>query len=224
MSCVQTMDKKRIFKILSYITMSDGGIYKPHVKNKNKNSKSNYMFIMNMRSVNLDFITWIKTVIDNITGSRLSPCKDYNTDGCIREPQHRLESKRHPIFTKIHDRIYTGKYKGVSSHYLKLLDAEALAILFMCDGSSVLKPYLDITLNLKRLSEGDILLVKHYLKKNLDLEWNINKQNSYRYLRLRSKDYKKFYDLIEPYVFDSFKYKIIRTVSSLKKDDDIVVS
>lgn len=229
MSCVQTMNKKEIFKIISFLVMSNGGVYKPYSKSKSK-SKVNCQFIMNMKSENLDFLKWVKEVIENITSVRLTPRKDYNTDGCNRKPQHRLESNRHPIFTKIQKRIYTFKYKGVSEHYLKLLDAQALAILFMCDGSGCLKgkhKYLNITLNLKRLSEGDILLVKKYLKKNLDLDWTMQRQNQYRYLRLRTKDHKKFYDLIEPYVFDSFKYKIIRTVNPTKNKkvgDDIVGS
>lgn len=226
MRCVQTMNKKEIFKIISFLVMSDGGVYKPW--SPVPNSKANCMFVMNMKSEHIDFLNWVKEVLENITGVKLVPRKDYNTDGFKRKPQHRLESNRHPIFTKIQERLYTFKYKGVSEHYLKLLDAQALAILFMCDGSACLKgkyKSLSVTLNLKRLSEGDILLVKKYLKKNLNLEWNIHKQNQYRYLSLRTKDHEKFYDIIEPFMFDSFKYKIIRTVNPIKKvGDDIVGS
>lgn len=196
-------DKKELMKLCSFIIMGDGGVY------KRKDSK-NYQFIMNMIKDNEDYINYCKDILENITSCRLVERKDYNTDNSTRKPQLRLESRIHPFFTTLHDRIYTEKYKGLDPHAFKLFDWECLAILFMCDGCGCYKnKYKDYSLNLKRLSYGDQLFLKKQLKDKLDLEWNINKNGKFYYLRLRSCDYEKFENNISQYILPSFKYKIL---------------
>lgn len=203
--------------------MGDGGLYFPTARTE----KTNASFIMNMKAENEDYILFCKSVLEQVTGCRLAERKDYNIDGCSRKPQLRLESNRHPLLTKLHERIYTGKYKGIDPHALKMLDPEALAILYMCDGSFVTdKPNskkglvnesYNVTLNMKRLSYGDLFILKKALKEKLDLEFNINRQNQYYYLRLRMKDFYKFMEMVSPHVLPSFQYKIhesFRTVNS----------
>lgn len=216
-------DKKQLIKLLSYMVMGDGGLY---ITKTSKNAK----FIMNMVSENEDYIDFCKGVIENITNCSKYVRKDYNTDGCNRKPQIRLESSSHPELTKIKDRIYTDKYKGIDPHALKLLDWQALSILYMCDGSYVftskdspnslrrgsISDEETVTLNLKRLCYGDLFILKKSLKEVLDLEWNINRQNQYYYLRLRSKDVDKFMEGVSQYVLPSFQRKIktnFRTVN-----------
>lgn len=203
-------DKKELVKLISYISMADGGLYITH---NCKNAK----FIMNMVQENSDYITLCKKVIENVTGCREYKRKDYNTDGCNRKPQIRLESKTHPQLTKIRDRIYTDKYKGIDPHALKMLDWEAMAILYMSDGSLVVSdttykggvnPEYKVTLNMKRLSYGDQLLLKKAIKEKLGVEFNINRQNKYYYLALRAKDVDMFMKKISRWVLPSFQYKI----------------
>lgn len=213
MRCVTIMDKKQLYKLIAYFVMGDGGVY---YKDK---SSENCMFIMNMRKINFDYVEWVGSVLKNVTSVTIREVKNYNTDGYNRQPLLRIESKAHPIFTKMRERIYTDKYKGIDPHYLKLLDWEALAILYMSDGSfSIEKPNpkkglihnsYGVNLNMKRLSYGDQFLLKTALKKNLDLEWNINKHNQYYYLRMRNKDINKFMNGIRKYMLPSFEYKIL---------------
>lgn len=214
---VTTVNKKEIYKVISYIVMSDGGLYYA------KGAKYP-MFIMNMTSEHLDFIEYVKSYIDKITSSILEDRKDYNVDGCDRKLQKRLYSRQHPFFKKLHDQIYVDEYKSLSNHYLKMMDAEALAILYMCDGSLSKKStgYTTITLNLKRLSYGDQELLRKRIKKTFDIEFNIHKNNKYYYLSLRTKDHEKFLTLVKPYILESFKYKI-RTIDSGKNPDDDTV-
>lgn len=208
---MEIKDKKRLTKLISYMAMGDGGFY---VAKNCKNAK----FIMNMITENEDYIDYVKWVLEHVAGCVKYIRKDYNTDGSNRKPQIRLESKTHPAFTTIRDRIYVGKYKGLDPHTLKLLDFEALSILYMCDGSLVkdfrpeigmINPSYRVTLNLKRLSYGDQLLLKRSLKEKLDLEFNINRQNSYYYLVLRTKDVNKFMEGVSPYILPSFSHKIV---------------
>lgn len=215
MRCVTTMkitDKKELMKLVSFISMCDGGLY------INGNSKNgNAMFIMNMLKEHIDYVEWCKSILENITS-----CKIYDN-----QEQVRLESNKHPFFTRIHDRIYVGKYKSLDPHAFKLFDAQCLAIMFMADGCATYKKdYLDISLNLKRLSYGDQLFLKKVIKDKFNLEFNIQRQNQYYYLRLLTKHINAFMDIIKPFVFDSFMYKIkydLRTINSIgNMDDDIV--
>lgn len=211
MGSVTTMDKKQIYKILNYAAMGDGGVY--------ADDNGNYRFVMNMLEEHKDYVDWIHSAISELTTASIKKRNLDNTDGFNRKPQLRLESKSHPYFAKVRNHIYVGKYKGLSSHYLKMLDAEALAILYMCDGClHIEKPTptrrlinnsYNVTLNLKRLSEGDTLMLKKALKTKLGLEFNIGRQNQYYYLRLRTKDVQKFMSLIAPFMKPSFNYKMI---------------
>jgi hypothetical protein len=209
-------DKKELMKLCSFIIMGDGGVYK-YTGNKN------YCFIMNMKEGNRDYVEYCKDILENITNCKITERPDYNKDGYIRQPQLRLTSSNHPFFTNLHDRIYTDKYKGLDPHAFKLFDWECLAILFMSDGCSCYKNgYIDISLNMKRLSYGDQLYLKKELKDKFDLEWNINRQNQFYYLRLRTKDVSKFYDGIRPYILPSFQYKILNVEPSINRGDEIV--
>ena len=228
-------DKKQLTKLISFFTMGDGGVYyNGKLSKKTKEPVGNCCFIMNMKSEHEDYIEHVCNTIKSITSCTISPRKLQN-DGYNRKPQSTVRSSRHPYFTKLRERIYTGNYKGLDSHYLKLLDGEALAILYMCDGSLFIEkpgrvPRLknnsyNVTLNLKRLSEGDLLMLKKLLKDKLDLEFNLQRQYKYRFLRLRCKDVEKFMKIINPYIFPSFRYKMIpsyRTISPEISGDDIV--
>lgn len=199
-------DKKELMKLCSFIIMGDGGVYK-YTGNKN------YCFIMNMIEDNKDYVEYCRDILNNITNCKISDRKDYNTDNCNRRPQLRVTTSSHPFFTTLHDRIYTDKYKGLDPHAFKLFDWECLSILFMSDGSSCYKNgYREVTLNMKRLSYGDQDFLRKQIKDKMGLEWNINKQNKYYYLRLRSKDIDKFYEGIKPFILPSFRYKILDAV------------
>lgn len=220
---IRVDDPKELMKLVSFMVMGDGGVYK---------GKLNYKFIMNMRSKNFDYINKCSDILQNITSTNMfkRPMPLVHKDGSHRQPQTRLESGCHPYFTAIRDRIYTGKYKGIDPHALKLLDYEALSFLYMSDGCYYRRPAENIprgkqdehkvTLNCKRLCYGDQLLLKKALKDKLDLEWNINRNQGYYYLKLRAKDVDKFMENIAKYITPSFQYKLkeqYRTVSSENK-------
>lgn len=213
MGSVETMkalNKKELVKALSYIVMGDGGLY---IVGRCTNAS----FAMNMKKEHMDFIAWCQWVVEHVTSCSITDRK-LSEDSWNRQPQVRLQSRNHPQLTTMRDRIYTDGYKGIDPHALKLLDAQALAILYMCDGSLVVTPpnakrgsvsnEYSVTLNMKRLSYGDQFILKKALKEQLDLEWNINRQGKYYYLRLRAKEVDKFMEMMAPHVFPSFQYKI----------------
>ncbi len=199
-------DKKQLIKLVSFMIMGDGGVY-------NYTKAGNARFIMNMVRANEDYVLYCKDILENITSCKLTEVQKEGN----RQQQLRLETKAHPLFSKLRDRIYVMNYKSIDNHSLKLLDYEALAFLYMSDGClykdfrpniGMVTPSYNITLNLKRLSYGDQLILKKALKDKLDLEFNINRQNNYYYLRLRTKDIPKFIEGITPYILPSFLYKV----------------
>lgn len=222
MGSVTTMDKKQLTKLMSFFIMGDGGVYI---------TKLNAKFVMNMKEENKDYIDWVDQTLQEFTGTKQYVRKDYNTDGCTRKPQIRLESQCHPFLTTLQERIYTDSYKGVDPHALKLLDWEAAAILFMSDGclhedkpnplKGLKNSSWNLTLNMKRLSYGDQLLLKHAFRDILGVEFNINRQGKYYYMRLRSKDVVKFCEGVKPFMKESFMYKV-RMINPTNVGGDIV--
>src|SRR5574343_1034103 len=199
-------DKKELMKLCSFMVMGGGGVY--------LNGKNHY-FIMNIIKENKDYVMLCKNILENITKCIISEVDK----GGGRKLQLRLESCNHPYFNVLRDRIYINKYKSIDNHILKLLDYEALSFLYMSDGCACYKTnnnrkYPCVTLNMKRLSYGDQLLLKKALKDKLDLEWNINKNGKYFYLTLRTKDHSKFFENMKKYVIPSFMYKILDEMPS----------
>lgn len=222
--CVTTMsiNKKQISKLLSYMTTFDGGVYQ---YGKAKNAQ----FIMNMREENLDYMEWVKSVLENITGVRLTERKDYNVDGCKRAPQLRLESQRHPFLTKLRERIYIDNHKVIDPHMLKMMDAEALAIIFMCDGHSSLdtrfkNTHCKITLETKGFSYSDNLALSKSIYEATNIRTNVQRSGKYYLLYVKTKDHKLFVETVMPHILPSFMYKLerIAPASSLKQGDEIV--
>lgn len=219
------MNKKELTKLLSFMSTFDGGLY------RTKNDRGhllNAKYIINMRRENLDYVQWVQETLSNITGSIITDRKDYNTDGCVRQEQVRLQSKCHPELTKLHDRIYIDGKKVMDLHMLKLLDAEALAIIFMADGRSTLdlrnkKPHCKITLNTKGFSEADNLALSKAIYDKLGIRSTVHRHNQYFYLYIKTADVKLFVSTILPYIKPSFLYKFERIAPALSMlDDDIV--
>jgi hypothetical protein len=135
----------------------------------------------------------------------------------------RLESRVHPTLTKIHERIYIDGKKVIDPHMLTMLDAEALAIVFMADGSRYIDKRCNAsssyTLNTKGFSYGDNLLLKQTIRDKLGLEFNVHRNGKYWYLSLRTKDNDRFEQLVLPYMQKSFLYKLGRLAPQVEGDE-----
>ena len=199
---------KELMKRLYYFSTFDGGLYKT-------GKCINARFIMNMRRENLDYVLQVQQALEELgVGTRLDERVDYNTDGFVRSKQVRLESKVHPVLTKIWDRIYIDGKKVIDPHMLTLMDEEALAIMFMADGNRYVDKRCNATPTYRiftaGFSYGDNWLLKKTIKEKLNLEFNVRKHGKYWILSLRAKDSNSFEELISPHVFESFNYKLGR--------------
>lgn len=218
------MDKKQLVKLVSFMATFDGGLYKRY-------DNGNAHFAMNMVKENEDYVNWVKTTLENFVSVKVID-RTLRNDGYNRKPQLQLASKTHPWLTTLWERMYTPYgNKVLDLHMLTLLDAEALAIIFMCDGGSRLyknsrsvNPSSDIILNTKGFSEADNLALSKAIYEKLQVKSTVNRQNQYRYLRINTTDHQLFCDTVAPYILPSFKYKLERLAPTIKLDDDIVCS
>jgi len=207
-------DKKQLTKLLSFMATFDGGLYR---RTNRHGNLGNATFIMNMKKTNLDYVEWVADTLNELVGTRITPRPDYNTDGCMRQPQVRLESKSHPVLSTLHERIYIDGKKVIDPHMLKLLDGEALAIIFMADGS--VSAAGDVNLNTKGFSYGDNMILSKAIYGRLGIQTNINRNGQYFYLRVPKKNNAQFYAAVAAYVKPSFSYKLERLAPWFKGDE-----
>lgn len=217
---MEIKDKKRLMKLVSYLTMGDGSVYY-------NRGAGNALFSMTQTEDHLDFVEYVAGVLGNVTGC--SVVKEERA--APRKNVYKVYSRHHPYFNAVRDRVYTDSYKGIDPHALKLMDWEALALLYMSDGclgryvkDGKVKSY-SLTINMCRLSYGDQLLLKQCIRDTMGVEFNVVRTGrKYYTLRLRSRDIPTFIEGVRPYILESFNYKIdYRTVgSAVEADGDIV--
>lgn len=203
---VTTMSKD-LNKRLYFFSMFDGCL-------QVANNCTNACLIVNMLQIHQDYIDKVKQTLEEVPVGYLETLPTiYTKDGFNRKQQIRLQSKTHPILTKIWERIYIEGHKVVDPHMLTLLDAEALAIMFMADGSKTVDKRWEnanpcYRLHTNNLSYGDNLLLKKALKESFDLEFNIRRKSTGYDLGLRTKDSLKFEHTICNWILPSFQYKL----------------
>jgi len=221
-------DRKELTRLISFIAMCDGSIH------KNGGTKNNVMSFSQTEN-HEDFVYFVKDILENITSTVVYRSKNGKSLNKNYKSSLKVQSKSHPFFNAIRDRIYTNTYKSIDPHALKLLDWKAMAIIYMCDGclgKTERKTFSEekyrysytTTINMCRLSYGDQLLLKKAIKEKLGIEFNVVKTGKkYFSLRLRMKDFDKFMHNVNPYILDSFKYKVeLRTINPLEEGGEIV--
>jgi hypothetical protein len=213
------VNQRELIKYIAYFTMGDGCIYQP------KTTRYPYIRITHIED-HEEYIRWKYSILSEITSCSFKLIEQHkNSYG--KKKLWEVRSKTHPIYQKVRNRLYIGNCRVIDPHYLKLMDWEALSILYQDDGGicwSEKRPDRTpiATLNMNRYSYGDLMLVKKILRDRLNLEWNIQKAGHGIYkLALRTKDYPRLVEEIQPYIFKSFKYKI-RTVGPLFRGDETV--
>lgn len=212
-------NKRELFTCLYGFVMGDGGVYRQKHKG---NYFGNASFIANNIEDNLDYILWRKSVLEEITNVRISFPKDVHTDGCTRRQIVRTDTRTHPIYTKLWNRLYSTGRKVVDKHQLKFMSWEFLAILFQEDGSCSVDKRCNaspsVQIATKSFSYPENMAIKLAIKEKLGIDFNVHKQTRkdriYWYLALPTRYYDVFRYNIEPFIFDSFRYKIPENTST----------
>jgi hypothetical protein len=203
------MDIKELTGMVYAFCMGDGGIFYT-----NKTAR-NPVFIANNIVDNRDYVEYRADVLRGLTKVRV-----YEIDQSHREGHRNLlrtVTNSHPIYTKVHNRLYVENKKVIDPHQLTFMSWQFLAILYMDDGSvNVDKRCKNATpavsIHTKSFSYGDNVLLKKAIEDKLGLYFKVTPHNMkgkrYWYLRLSTKQYLTFRDGVAPYILPSFEYKI----------------
>lgn len=187
------MDKKEITKRLAFAAMTDGSL----IMHK---GCVNASFQLGMRKENRDFIEYIADALRALNvGISFNEQKDKYIV---------LSSRVHPFLTTLYSRIYPMGRKEISVHDLKLLDWEALAIMYMADGSIQKggKRWYPM-LNFCRWTYPELQWLSHQFKERLGFPSSVMKAGKYFRLGVPASHVDVFFENIEPWLLPSFAYK-----------------
>lgn len=202
---------KDISKRLYYFSTFDGYL---DSRGENQNSWLSVVMVKE----NSDYIENVALTLEDAKIGYLlwEPAVNLN-DGSARRQQYRVQSRAHPKLTAIRNRVYIDNHKVIDPHMLTMMDAEALAITFMADGSRkkvILASGEDspvYRIHSNGFSYADNESLKKAIREKLGIEFNVDRQATNKWgLYLRKKDNARFEDLISPYILDSFVYKLGR--------------
>ena len=125
----------------------------------------------------------------------------------------RIEPKLIPLTRVMVKKCYKNGVKTFSRNFLDYLTLQGIAIWFMDDGSKSFKKIenkvhaVEVTLN-TYLSKEENTIIIDFFRERWKINWGLNKsKDSYR-LRMGTREARKFFALIEPFIIDSMKYKI----------------
>jgi hypothetical protein len=158
----------------------------------------------------LDYALFKKELLEWITGKPVNTRQRFTKEGF---GHIRLEPKLIPLTRVMVKKCYKGGVKTVSPEFLRYLTLQGLAIWFMDDGSKSFKRIggrihaVEITLN-TYLSKEENEVIISFFKEKWGIQWGLNKSKNHYRLRMGTKEARRFVALIEPYIYDSMKYKI----------------
>lgn len=200
--CVTTMDKKEVYKLLSFICMSDGalnmhiGCINASFKISQTKGKDGLVFLAKEL---LDFLDIGNTITEYTAKNGATYIN------CI--------SRVHPILTKLYYRIYMDGRRVLDPHAFKQLDWECLAILYMSDGNITFNPNSNktkasATLNLCRLSYAEFMWLNKQVEQKLGIVGTIHKCGKYFRLGFNNFNSAIFFHNIRPYMLTEYTYKL----------------
>lgn len=197
--------EKELIKYISAFTLGDGNI---------RMGKTHAAYRNAQMTIHKDYIDYQVSILSEITSVNI---RYEERNG--RQPRYAFETKQHPLFTKVYNRMYIDNHKVIDPHYLKLIDWECLAILHQDDGH-LAKRYnteydrldYNIIIATESFSFGDNYLLSLAVKERLGIAFDIvnqsvNGQIRHR-LRLSKRQTPLFIEKITPFIAPSFNYKI----------------
>lgn len=130
---------------------------------------------------------------------------------------YRFTTRSLPVFTAFYEQFYRDRKKMVPQD-LKL-DPLSLAVWFMDDGCKIRSAYY---LNTQQFTLAEQQFLQNLLHKAFGLESALNRDKQYFRLRFTSKSSKSLQKLIEPYLVDCMKYKLINDPVTTESKDKIL--
>lgn len=191
----------QLSKFISWSVFGDGFV---GYSNNNKNAH----YAIQRSPEHKDYI--------NMISDKFSELQDCNVSvgEYIRKDNNKsvifLRTSSHPIFSRIRERQYQDGHRVIDPHQLTFLDWEAMAILYMDDGSLCVNNKGSLITRISTCAycyaEQELLRIEFI--KRFNLIFNINKCGKFWQLNLAKQSRDLFYKNITPYILDSYKYKL----------------
>ena len=146
-----------------------------------------------------EYVWWKYSVLQNIC--RTAPKERIIDD---RRTAFRFFTRQHAEITLMFSEYYDNGRKIIPDSLV--LDPVSLAVWYMDDGSKCRD--CDVYLNCQQFSLNDQkkLIVK--LRK-LGIKARLNRDKKYYRIRILKESLKAFFDIIEPHIIDSMRYKLV---------------
>lgn len=172
-----------------------------------------------IKSISKDFIDKIYEDLSSCNTFKIyvQQYKEYTDKNNTHHKQSwELVIAAHPYFSKKYHHFYNDYRKRiVTKDAINWLTPNGLANWYMSDGyvclvgkesGNIKQRRVDISTD--RYSLDNIRMIQNELLKKFDLEFRIIKRGNFYRMRLTTKDYCKFINIIKPYIVPSMMYKL----------------
>lgn len=202
------MNKKELLKYIVAFTIGDG-----HLTKTTKNTNSSYKCVQREdRKEFIDFQCNILSIFSKVTYFEDKRNNKKNISIGIR-------TNVNPLFTKVRSRLYRNNKRILDPHLIKLLDEEALALIYMADGyTRVIKrkngnKYITVKISTHSYSYYDNCALRDYIKERFNINFKVQMEKDkryssiYHYLICRQEEAIKFLEMTNKYKLKCFEYK-----------------
>lgn len=205
-------NNKELTRLIHAMTLGDGSIRRwKDVKN------AGYSF--GQISIHNDYVDFQHEILECLTKvNRYEIEAKIDKNGVNHQKVTKLETRSHPFYTTLYERIYFDGRKSVSTHDLELLDFQSAAIWFMDDGyrlkSEDTTQRGNVFLCTDNYTHAEVILLQKAVYQKLDIAFNIRKRGRKKdgtqiYRLVATKDNaQRFIDGVATYIFPSFEYKL----------------
>lgn len=220
------VNKQELTKLVSAMVLGDGCL------RRWKNVKNN-AYSLSQIATHEDYVAWQKEILENICRTTVRYYENgIDKNGVNHQPSLKLETLSHPFFTTLRGRWYHDNRKTISLHDLKQFDAQFASIWYMDDGY-ILKTNDkynngNIFLCTDNFNEVEVIMLQKVVYEKLGIPFNVRKRGwkkdgSRVYsLVAKSDNAKRFLDIIQPFIFPSFEYKLTSNENYAEMQNEIV--
>lgn len=219
-SAGNVMAELSITKLIHASILGDGFFYKV----AQENLKANTHYMLKQTSKHKDYVEWMADQLDWLTPVRIDTKPAYtDARGYNCAEQLILKTMRHRVYKRMYNELYVplGKshIKRLNPHYLKDLDWQCLAMLYMDDGwlevdkRKTKESYVRVGIATNAFTYSEVIILRDLLKEKFSITGSVFSQKKtsdqqQHLLRFSKDDARRLIDGVSRFVFPSYEYKL----------------
>ena len=180
---------------------------------KHKENRNSYFSICHCQE-HVEYMLYKKEILNYLTTARFYENQPNGKGG--KYLRCRLDTKSHPYYTKMRDRIYISGRKSITKKTMEAITPLGMALWYQDDGSlSKHEKFDQPILCTHGFSREENEIMSESLLEKFGLQWNLRKDKKYYCLTLIRKEREKFFNLVSPFTVNCMKYKITPTFDTI---------